>query len=126
MCGFKSRLRHQIIHPPFPPFAKIAKLIQSAQSVRRVVLGFFLGFSILVAFDVLVFRLGFYDPYLLPFSSAGMFHMILQGEKTRPFDNPNQVLALGDSRMALRAVIANKMKSGLTYGFAGVAGTLPR
>ena len=52
--------------------------------------------------------------------------MVVKAEQNRPFDNPNQVLAVGDSRMALRTARAGRMGSGFTYGFAGIAGTLPR
>ena len=78
------------------------------------------------ACDGVLFHSGFYDQFLRLNSAAGMFHMVIKAEQNRPFDNPNQVLAVGDSRMALRTTRASRMGSGFTYGFAGVAGTLPR
>ena len=94
--------------------------------MRRVILSSLLGLGMLFAFDGVLFHSGFYNQFLLPYSSAGMFHMVVKAEQNRPFDNPNQVLAVGDSRMALRTARASRMGSGFTYGFAGVAGTLPR
>ncbi len=52
--------------------------------------------------------------------------MVLDSELSRPIRHPNQVLAIGDSRMALRTWLANPMETGYTFGFAGMAGTLPR
>lgn len=93
---------------------------------RRVVSSFCLGLLLYLAIEALLFRSHLYRRVLLASSSTGSLEMVLDAERNRPFRHPNQVLALGDSRMALRTYIANSLNTGYTYGFAGIAGTLPR
>ena len=51
---------------------------------------------------------------------------VVEAERTRPLANTRQVLAVGDSRMALRAWMANRLQSTITFGNAGIAGATPR
>ncbi len=76
--------------------------------------------------EAFLFRTNLYRRALLPFSTTGAVEMVLDAELNRPIRHPKQVLAIGDSRMALRIWLANRMDTGYTFGFAGMAGTLPR
>ena len=76
--------------------------------------------------EAFLFRTNLYRRALLPFSTTGSLEMVLDAERARPIRHPNQILAIGDSRMALRTWMANQLGTKYTFAFAGVAGTLPR
>ena len=76
--------------------------------------------------EAFLFRTNLYRRALLPFSTTGSHEMVLDAERTRPIRHPNQILAVGDSRMALRTWLANQMGTKYTFAFAGIAGSLPR
>lgn len=61
-------------------------------------------------------------------SSAGFVETLIRNERLRVKRDPNQVLGVGDSRMALRPKMANELTSETGYTFAGVGlgGTNPR
>ncbi|MFM2125052.1 MAG: hypothetical protein RL328_1503 [Acidobacteriota bacterium] len=76
----------------------------------------------------LLFHYGAYAYWVSPDSSTGYLETILYHERIRPKNGPNQVLGVGDSRMALMTKFANSFtpESGYSYGTIAVAGTTPR
>jgi hypothetical protein len=94
--------------------------------------GFFLRLlcaaAAFVAVEGVVFRTGLYSRLLEPDSSAGLLQSILDNEKRRPVAGPHEVLAIGDSRMGLRARAANELEAETGYRFATIAmpGSTPR
>ena len=95
-------------------------------SFRRVILAFLLGTFAFLLVEAFLFRTNLYRRALLPFSTTGSLEMVLDAERTRPIRHPNQILAVGDSRMALRTWLANQLGTKYTFAFAGIAGSLPR
>lgn len=93
------------------------------------VLAHFAGI-LLIFFSVegLIFRSGLYSSVLEPGSTAGQLMVTLRNEMQREIRDPNQVVTVGDSRMALRARIANESSASGGYTFATIAvpGTSPR
>jgi hypothetical protein len=78
--------------------------------------------------EAAAFHTRFYANYLKPDSTAGSLLTILRLEENRKLAGPNQVLALGDSRMGLRPRVTDKLVSETGYTLANMAnpGTLPR
>ena len=76
----------------------------------------------------LIFRSGLYSAIIAPDSSAGFLENMVRNERIRVKRGPNQVLGVGDSRMALRPKISNELTSETGYTFAtlGLGGTNPR
>ena len=90
-----------------------------------VLLGALVAFFTLHA---LLFHYGLYAYWVSPDSSTGYLETILYHERIRPKNGPNQVLGVGDSRMALMPKYANSFtpETGYSYGTIGVAGATPR
>jgi len=84
-----------------------------------------LGF---LALEAAVFRSGLYLIFTDTSSTTGYMGTILHNEEIREKAGPNQVLGIGDSRMALVARVANGLtaETGYEYGTISVAGTTPR
>src|SRR5258708_31836337 len=91
----------------------------------RVLLLSLVGYA---ALEGLIFHSGLYGSISSRDSGAGLVDTFLDNEQRRPRDGPNQVVAIGNSRMALFPRVANKLKPELPYTFAtiAVAGTSPR
>ena len=89
-----------------------------------------LGLALLFFFalDGLAFRTGYYASILTPDSTAGFLETYLWIEHHRPITYPRQALAVGDSRMGLKARIANSLtpETRLEFGTVAVPGTTPR
>jgi hypothetical protein len=89
-----------------------------------------LGLALLFFFvlDALAFRTGYYASILNSDSTAGFLQTYLWIEYHRPMTYPRQALAVGDSRMGLKARIANALtpETGLEFGTIAVPGTTPR
>ena len=81
-----------------------------------------------LALDAVVFRTGWYAQFLDPSSTAGFLQSALWYEEDRPAAYPRQVLAVGDSRMGLKARTANALtpETRLQFGTIAVPGTTPR
>jgi hypothetical protein len=81
-----------------------------------------------LALDALAFRTGWYLRFLDPNSTAGALQATLWYEEDRPLTDARQVLAVGDSRMGLKARTANALtpQTGLRFGTIAVPGTTPR
>lgn len=81
-----------------------------------------------VIIEALVFRGGTYTSILEPSSAAGQLWTTVTNEQRRSVHSRHQVIAVGDSRMALRARIANESSIAGEYTFAtiSVPGTSPR
>ena len=84
------------------------------------------GLALFLVLEAGLFRTGLYRSFLAPESSTGSLEFVVEAERTRPLANTRQVLAVGDSRMALRAWMANRLQSTITFGNAGIAGATPR
>ena len=84
-----------------------------------------LGFA---GLEAAVFRSGLYLIVADPNSSTGYLETILRNEAIREKTGPNQVLGIGDSRMALLPRVANTLipETGYTFATIAVAGTTPR
>lgn len=84
-----------------------------------------LGF---LGLEALVFRSGLYIIVADPNSTTGYMGLILHNEEIREKVGPNQVLGIGDSRMALVTRVANGLtpETGYSFGTISVAGTTPR
>jgi len=90
-----------------------------------VLIASLLGF---VALDLLAFHTRLYPYWVATSSSTGYVETVLFHERSRTKDGPNQILGIGDSRMALVAKTANQMtpETGYAFGTIAVAGTTPR
>jgi len=80
-----------------------------------------------LALDSLAFRTG-YTSILEPNSTAGYLQQFVWNEIHRPLTGPNQVLAVGDSRVGLKTRVANLLtpETGYTLATIAVPGTTPR
>ena len=80
------------------------------------------------ALDALAFHTRLYPYWVATSSSTGYVETVLYHEQNRVKEGPNQILGIGDSRMALTAKVANSMtaETGYMYGTIAVAGTTPR
>ncbi len=80
--------------------------------------------------EAAIFRSGYYDQYLEPNSSTGIFEATLRDEHNRIPAADKDVLVLGDSRIAegFSSKIATQAGEalGYSYGNAATAGTTPR
>lgn len=78
--------------------------------------------------DAAVFHSGFYSSLAQPDSSAGRLQITIYNEQHREISTPNQVLAVGDSRMSFRPKAAHEHTAGSGYSFATimVPGSSPR
>ena len=83
---------------------------------------------VFLGLHALVFHSGLYAYWVNPSSSTGYLETILYHESIRPKNGPNQVVGVGDSRMALMPKHANSMtpETGYSFGTLGVAGATPR
>ncbi|MEP7354312.1 MAG: hypothetical protein ABI824_13880 [Acidobacteriota bacterium] len=81
-----------------------------------------------VVLEALVFHTPLYAYFLSPDSSTGYVELVLNNELWRVKESSNQILAVGDSRMAVVPRIANEAtnQSGYTYASIGVGGATPR
>ncbi|MGP8246005.1 MAG: hypothetical protein ACLQVN_15970 [Bryobacteraceae bacterium] len=97
--------------------------------MTRLQLPLRLGLALIffLALDSLAFRTG-YTSILEPNSTAGYLEQFVWNEIHRPFDGPNQVLAVGDSRVGLKTRVANLFTPETGYMLATIAvpGTTPR
>jgi hypothetical protein len=80
------------------------------------------------ALEGILFHTRLYSSIIEPDSTTGDMEVQLRNEIRRPKPNRNQVLAVGDSRMALLPRIVNQEQPGTGYTFAsiGLGGTTPR
>jgi hypothetical protein len=76
----------------------------------------------------ILFHTGLYSSIIEPESTTGDMEVQLRNEIRRPKFDRNQVLAVGDSRMALLPRIVNEEHPGTGYTFASISlgGTTPR
>jgi hypothetical protein len=80
------------------------------------------------ALEGILFHTALYPSIIEPESTTGDMEVQIRNEIRRPKWNRNQVLAVGDSRMALLPRIVNEEQPGTGYTFAtiGLGGTTPR
>jgi hypothetical protein len=115
--------------PVSPPLAEAkAPSLNSPDITRRLwprLLAAILFFGCL---EALIFHSGLYASLINPDSGAGWVESLLRNEIRRAKPNRNQVLAVGNSRMALLPRVVNEMKGQTGYTFASIAlgGTSPR
>lgn len=84
------------------------------------------GILLFLLLEAGLFRTSLYRSFLAPESSTGSLEFVVDAELARVVKHPRQVLAVGDSRMALRAWMANQLQTDLTFGNAGVPSGTPR
>jgi hypothetical protein len=87
-----------------------------------------IGASLLlfVLAEAALFRSGLWVSILEPSSSTGTLETRLRNERIRPVRDHNQVLGIGDSRMAMLPRMANEAGAGYWFASIAVAGTTPR
>jgi hypothetical protein len=80
------------------------------------------------ALEGILFHTGLYSSIIEPESTTGDMEVQLRNEIRRPKFDRNQVLAVGDSRMALLPRILNEEQpgTGYTFGTVSLGGTTPR
>lgn len=80
------------------------------------------------SFEAFIFHTRLYPSILEPDSTTGRFETRIRNELKRPKNDPNQILVIGDSRMALLPRVANEMVSetAYTYGNISLGGITPR
>jgi hypothetical protein len=78
------------------------------------------------ALDSALFRTGWYASVLEPNSTAGFLESCLWIEEHRPTGGPNEVLAVGDSRIPLKPSAADAAGTGYSFFTIAVPGTTPR
>jgi hypothetical protein len=78
------------------------------------------------ALDTILFRTGWYASVLEPNSTAGFLESCLYIEQHRPSDGPNEVVAVGDSRIPLKPNAADAAGTGYRFFTIAVPGTTPR
>jgi hypothetical protein len=95
--------------------------------VTRLLLRLGLALVFFLALDSLAFRTG-YTSILEPNSTAGYLQQFVWNESHRALFGPNQVLAVGDSRVGLKTRVANQLtpETGYTLASIAVPGTTPR
>jgi hypothetical protein len=105
-----------------------AENVPSRRGRHAVLVRIALALAIFSLAEGLIFHSRFYPGLLEPQSSAGSLIAILRIEQERHLANPNQVLAVGDSRMGLRARVTDKLVGETGYTFANINtdGTFPR
>lgn len=93
--------------------------------VYPVLLGSLAAFLVLHA---AVFHTRLYAYWVAPSSTTGYLETVLHHERQRPKEGPNQVLGIGDSRMALAVKLANAYtgETGYSFGTVAVAGATAR
>ena len=81
-----------------------------------------------VGFEALLFHTSIYPSLLAPESTTGKMEIRLRDEQRRAKKDHNQILGIGDSRMALVPRIANETSSetGYTYASISLGGIMPR
>lgn len=96
--------------------------------MKRAYAILFLGLAAFVCLQATVFHTRLYAHWVHPSSSTGYVETILYNESIRPRNGPNQIVGIGDSRMALVTKTANQFKAetGYEYGTVAVAGAPPR
>jgi hypothetical protein len=96
--------------------------------VKRVFLILVASLVGFAGLDLLAFHTNLYPYWVATSSSTGYVETVLYHERTREKKGANQILGIGDSRMALAAKTANQLtpETGYTFGTIAVAGTTPR
>jgi hypothetical protein len=84
--------------------------------------------AIFIAIEALLFHTDLYLSIVEPDSTTGTMELLLRDEIARPKLDPNQVLIVGHSRMAILPRIANELtgQTGYTYGSVALGGSTPR
>lgn len=79
-----------------------------------------------VLVENLIFNTGYYPTIVDPDSTTGSLELRLSNEIRREKNGPNQILAIGDSRMGFFPRFANQMNLGYTFATIATPGTTPR
>jgi hypothetical protein len=82
--------------------------------------------ALFFALDSAAFRTGWYASVLEPNSTAGFLENTLWLEQHRPGGGPNEVLAVGDSRIPLKPASADSAGTAYHFFTIAVPGTTPR
>jgi hypothetical protein len=87
-----------------------------------------LGLAAFLCLQAAIFHTRAYAYWVAPGSSTGYVETILHNESIREKHGPNQIVGIGDSRMALVTKTANQFtkETGYEYGTVAVAGAPPR
>jgi len=102
----------------------VASQLRAVKRTGRVVAAVIVSYSIA---EILVFHSGLYTWTLNPDSSTGALERVLDNEARRNKGGP-QILAVGDSRMALVPRVANQItpETGYTFASISLGGTTAR
>ncbi len=88
--------------------------------------GLIFGLALFLAIEWTVFHSRIYPSILTPDSSTGMFELVLSMERENAATPARRVVAIGDSRQALREALANQIQTAYRFSNAAVGGTTPR
>ena len=102
---------------PTPP-CKLTK-VRTAVILISTLAGFILV-------ENLIFNTSYYPSIVNPDSTTGGLEMRISNENRREVHDPNEVLAIGDSRMGFFPRFANQMQLGLTFATIATPGSTPR
>jgi hypothetical protein len=96
--------------------------------VKQFFPALFWSAALFAALEAAVFHSGLYAYVVAPDSTTGRMETVLDNELARPRESRNQILGVGDSRMALVPRVANTLTSETGYTFATIAtaGSTPR
>jgi len=84
------------------------------------------GLILYLLIEAAVFHTSFYSSMLEPSSSTGTVELLIRSEKSRGVHDRNQVLAVGDSRMAILPRLANEHQVGYWFASIAIGGSTPR
>ncbi len=116
------------IPPPVPRAPARAPRPQKEFRTRDVAWRIAAAIVLFCVVESAVFRSGFYSNFLSPESTAGQLVTFLRLEQDRKLTGPNQVLAVGDSRMGVWTRVTDRLvpETGYTLAAISTPGTDPR
>jgi hypothetical protein len=103
-----------------------AQSVPAARPARQVFPRILTTLFFFAAFEGLIFHTPLYPSILEPDSTTGGMELQLRTEINRVKRDPNQVVAVGDSRMALLPRVANELNTGYTFASVSLGGVPPR
>jgi hypothetical protein len=104
---------------PYSPRGKILRL-------RVIFWRLAAGLILYLLIEAAVFHTTFYASMIDPESSSGTVETLIRNEKDRIAHDRNQVLAVGDSRMAILPRMANEHHVGYRFASIAIGGSTPR
>lgn len=111
---------------PLPAVEQESSSLEAAHGPGRVFHRILATLFFFALFEGLIFHTRLYPSILEPNSTTGAMETRLRNEIKREKLDPNQVVAVGDSRMALLPRVANDADTGYTFASVSLGGVPPR